>query len=107
MGNKFTAHPWAPACTVAIKIDEPDHPLTAPFKGQGFKVKDEIYRTAPPLYSRDKQFVLMSLDMSDPATRDMKGVIESRQGHRHHLGQGLWARAGCSIARSATTTRSS
>ncbi len=77
MGNKFTAHPWGAGSTVAIKIDEPDHPLTAPFKGQGFKVKDEIYRTAPPLYSRDKQFVLMSLDMSDPATRDMKGVIES------------------------------
>jgi type 1 glutamine amidotransferase len=77
MGNKFTAHPWGAGSTVAIKIDEPDHPLTAPFQGKGFKVKDEIYRTAPPLYSRDKQFVLMSLDMSDPATRDMKGVIES------------------------------
>jgi len=77
MGNKFTAHPWGAGNTVAIKIDEPDHPLTAPFKGQGFKVKDEIYRTAPPLYSRDKQFVLMSLDMSDPGTRDVRGVIES------------------------------
>ena len=77
MGNKFTAHPWGAGSTVAIKIDQPDHPLTAPFKGQGFKVKDEIYRTAPPLYNREKQFVLMSLDMSDPATRDMKGVIES------------------------------
>lgn len=77
MGNKFTAHPWTSNMTVAIKIDEPDHPLTAPFKGQGFKVKDEIYRTAPPLYSRERQFVLMSLDMSDPGTKNVKGVIES------------------------------
>ncbi len=77
MGNKFTAHPWTSNMTVAIKIDEPDHPLTAPFKGQGFKVKDEIYRTAPNPYSRDKQFVLMSLDLSDPGTKNVKGVIES------------------------------
>ncbi len=77
MGNKFTAHPWGAGTTVAIKIDEPDHPLTAPFHGQGFKVKDEIYRTAPNPYSREKQFVLMSLDMSDPGTNSVKGVIES------------------------------
>ncbi len=77
MGNKFTAHPWGAGTTVAIKIDEPDHPLTAPFHGQGFKVKDEIYRTAPNPYSRAKQFVLMSLDMSDPGTNSVKGVIES------------------------------
>ncbi len=77
MGNKFTAHPWGAGTTVAIKIDEPDHPLTAPFHGQGFKVKDEIYRTAPNPYSREKQLVLMSLDMSDPGTNSVKGIIES------------------------------
>jgi type 1 glutamine amidotransferase len=69
MGNKFTGHPWTAGGTWAIKIDEPDHPLTAPFEGRGFKIKDEIYRTDPPLYTRDKQFVLMSLDLSDPATK--------------------------------------
>ena len=69
MGGKFTGHPWGGGDTVAIKIDEADHPLMAAFKGKGFKVKEEIYRTDPPLYSRDKQLVLMSLDMSDPATK--------------------------------------
>ena len=73
MGGKFTGHPWTAASTVAIKIDEPDHPLMAAFKGQNFKINDEIYRTEPPLYSRDKQLVLMSLDTNDEATRNVKG----------------------------------
>ncbi|MGD8501680.1 MAG: ThuA domain-containing protein, partial [Phycisphaerales bacterium] len=62
MGGKFTGHPWGGGGTWAIKLDQPDHPLMAAFKGEGFKIKDEIYRTDPPLYSRDKQLVLMSLD---------------------------------------------
>jgi len=89
MGGKFTGHPWEargvlsskmdvpPDLEVrqykgegwAIKLDVPDHPLVAAFKGKGFKIIDEIYRTEPPLYSRSKQLVLMSLDMSDPATK--------------------------------------
>jgi len=73
MGGKFTGHPWGGGGTWAIKIDEPDHPLMAAFKGKGFKINDEIYRTDPPLYSRDKQLVLMSLDMSDETTRNVKG----------------------------------
>lgn len=69
MGGKFTGHPWGGGGTWAIKIDQPKHPLMASFKGKGFKIKDEIYRTDPPLYSRSKQLVLMSLDMSDEATK--------------------------------------
>lgn len=76
MGGKFTGHPWTSGGTWAFKIDWPDHPLMAPFKGQGFKLSDEIYRTDPPLYSRDKQLVLMSLDLSDPATAGVKGLRE-------------------------------
>jgi type 1 glutamine amidotransferase len=77
IGNRFTGHPWTSNSTVAIKIDEPDNPLTAPFGGKGFKIKDEIYRTDPPLYSRDKQLVLMSLDMSDPNTRNVRGFKDT------------------------------
>ncbi len=73
MGGKFTGHPWGSRGTWAIKIDEPDHPLMKAFKGKGFKINDEIYRTDAPLYSRDKQLVLMSLDMSDETTRKVKG----------------------------------
>lgn len=69
MGGKFTGHPWGSGGTWAVKLDQPSHPLMKAFKGKGFKIKDEIYRTDPPLYSRDKQLVLMSLDMSDPVTK--------------------------------------
>lgn len=74
MGGQFAGHPWGGGKTWAIKIDEPNHPLMAAFKGKGFKIKDEIYRTKPPLYSRSKQRVLMSLDMSDGPTRSAGGV---------------------------------
>jgi type 1 glutamine amidotransferase len=74
IGGQFTAHPWGAGATVAIKIDEPNHPLMAAFKGKVFKIKDEIYCTRAPFYSRSKQRVLMSLDMSDEATRTAKGV---------------------------------
>jgi len=77
MGGKFTGHPWGGGGTWAIKIDEPDHPLMAAFKGKGFKINDEIYRTDPPLYSRSKQRVLMSLDMSDPTTKNARDVKPS------------------------------
>ncbi len=76
MGGKFTGHPWGGGGTWAMKIDDPDHPLMAPFAGKGFKIKDEIYRTDPPLYSRAKARVLMSLDMSDKATANAKGLRE-------------------------------
>lgn len=69
-GNVFRGHPWTENGAWAVKIDEPQHPLMAPFKGhRGFKIVTELYASTPPLYSRDKQLVLMSLDMSDPATR--------------------------------------
>ncbi|MHC4551343.1 MAG: ThuA domain-containing protein [Planctomycetota bacterium] len=74
MGGKFTGHPWTAGGTWAVKLDEPDHPLMKSFKGQNFTINDEIYRTDPPLYSRQKQRVLMSLDMTDPTTKNTKGV---------------------------------
>lgn len=73
MGGKFTGHPWGSGSTVAVKIDDPDHPLMQAFAGKGFKVKDEIYLTDPPLYSRQKARVVMSLDMADETTAGVDG----------------------------------
>lgn len=75
MGGRFAGHPWRKSGTWAIKLDEPDHPLMAAFKGKDFKINDEIYRTPPPFYSRTNQRVLMSLDLSDEATLSAKGLL--------------------------------
>jgi type 1 glutamine amidotransferase len=72
MGGLFCGHPWTKNCTVAVKLDEPDHPINACFEGKGFKIMDEIYQFKDP-YSREKQRVLTSLDMSDPDTKAVQG----------------------------------
>ncbi len=77
MGNIFTGHPWTSGGTWAFKITEPDHPLTKSFEGKDFKLNDEIYRTDPPYYDRTRQRVLVSLDLSDPATKNAGGVKPS------------------------------
>jgi hypothetical protein len=60
IGGYFRGHPWHQ--DVAIRIDEPSHPVNAAFGGKGFTVKDEIYQFGEP-YSRAKLRVLLSLDM--------------------------------------------
>jgi uncharacterized protein len=74
LGGKFSGHPWTAGRNQwAVKIDEPNNPLMVSFQGKGFKLFDEIYRTEPPLYSREKQLVLMSLDLSDEVTKSAPG----------------------------------
>ena len=59
MGGLFDEHPWNEP--VAVKLDDPLHPLCEVFKGKGFEVADEIYQFKAP-YSRQKLHVLLSLD---------------------------------------------
>lgn len=76
MGGYYAGHV---AQEVPIKLDEPNHPLCAPFGGKGFKINDEIYFFAAP-YSRQKLRVLMSLDlreMPDPGKRPDKDYAVS------------------------------
>jgi len=65
MGGVFHGHPWHAGDMVAIKIDEPSHPLNQAFNNQGFRLHEEIYQITGP-YGRDKQRELVSLDMSKP-----------------------------------------
>jgi hypothetical protein len=73
MGGIFDGHPWVAEGTWAVKIDEPNHPLTAAFEKKGFKINDEIYRVKAP-YSRKNLRVLVSLDMTDAANLAAKYV---------------------------------
>jgi type 1 glutamine amidotransferase len=104
MGGIFDRHPWSKRGNWAVKIDDPDHRLTAAFNGRDFKINDEIFRIGAP-FSRDKVRVLLSLDMKDetnlnvndirPTDRDIpiswirnfgKGrVFYCSLGHNHHI----------------------
>jgi len=73
IGGYFNNHPWTSNNQVWVKIDDPKSPLTEPFEGKGFDIVDEIYQfshTGKPNqpYSRDKQHVLLSLDMAPGKT---------------------------------------
>lgn len=77
MGGLFDGHPWGKDQDEwALKIDDLDHPIVAAFKGQGFRLSDEIYRIKAP-YSRDRLRVLVSLDMDDEINLSVKGIKQS------------------------------
>jgi len=76
MGGLFVSHPWTSGGVWAVKNYEPNHPLNAAFKGEGFKIKDEIYRQKK-LSAVENRRILLTLDMDDPATKNAKGAMES------------------------------
>ncbi len=77
IGGVFKGHPWRASDTSAIKLDDPQHPLTAAFGGKGFWIKDELYQIGEP-YDRAAQRTLMSLDMSRPQNaRPAKEIIRT------------------------------
>ncbi|MBI2929486.1 MAG: ThuA domain-containing protein [Verrucomicrobia bacterium] len=61
LGATFVNHPWNSTESIAVKIDEPSHPVVTAFRGAGFEVIDEGYQFKEP-YSRAKLRVLLSLD---------------------------------------------
>jgi len=76
MGGLFVSHPWTAGGVWAIKDYEPNHPLNAAFKGEGFKIRDEIYRQKK-LSAVENRRILLTLDLDDPATKSAKGAMES------------------------------
>ena len=76
IGGQYNEHPWTAGGVWAIKNYEPNHPLNASFKGEGFKVRDEIYRQKK-FGEVESRRILLTLDFNDPATKNVKGARES------------------------------
>ena len=65
IGGVFNGHPWGGGGEWAFKLDDPEHPLNAAFKKEGFWHSNEIYWYKPENFQgRDRLRVLLSLDMT-------------------------------------------
>ena len=70
IGGFFKFH-WNDGQTITVKIDEPDHPLNAPFKGQRrYVMVDETYTFGRDTYSRENLRVLTSIDYAAMSAED-------------------------------------
>ena len=70
MGGFFKFH-WNNGQVIHYKIDEPDHPLNAPFKGlNDFQIVDETYTFGRETYSRQNLRVLTSIDYAKMSAED-------------------------------------
>ncbi|MFO7302568.1 MAG: ThuA domain-containing protein [Acidobacteriota bacterium] len=72
IGGYFKFH-WNYPTPITVKIDDPDNPINAPFKGQPFNTIDEVYTFAWDSFSRDNVRVLTSVDYSTMSPCD-KGL---------------------------------
>lgn len=70
IGGFFKFH-WNNGQVIHYKVDEPGHPLNAPFKGlKDFQVIDETYTFGRETYSRQNLKVLTSIDYDKMSAED-------------------------------------
>ena len=69
MGAFFKWH-WNDGQQITVKLDEPGHPLNAPFEGKPWDVVDEIYTFSRDTYSRENLRVLTSVDYAKMSPED-------------------------------------
>ncbi|HOK44595.1 MAG TPA: ThuA domain-containing protein [Bryobacteraceae bacterium] len=60
-GTENGGHPWNNELMV-MKLDDPDSPINAAFKGRGFEVTDQAFQLQEPSF-RDRLHVLFSIDV--------------------------------------------
>jgi type 1 glutamine amidotransferase len=63
IGGYFKFH-WNYPTPITVKIDDPENPINAAFKGQSFDTIDEVYTFAWDSFSRENVRVLTSVDYS-------------------------------------------
>ena len=69
IGAFFKFH-WDDGQTITVRLDDPQHPLNAPFKGQGYVIVDETYTFSRNTYSRENLRVLTSVDYGKMSAED-------------------------------------
>lgn len=69
LGGQFDGHPWGSGGTWSFKVDDSASAITAPLGKQPFAWSDEIYQHKTVFCDRAVLRVLVSLNMSDPATQ--------------------------------------
>jgi type 1 glutamine amidotransferase len=79
IGGLFKFH-WNDGQKITVEIDEPDHPLNAPFKKlKGpLVINDETYTMGRDTYSRQNVRVLTSVDYSKMCDEDKKKEVNPR-----------------------------
>jgi len=79
LGSRFWNHPWGAGSLVALKVEEPRHPLCAAFDAKGFTIRDEIYQLNDP-YSRRRCRVLVSIDTERTDVEKVRKQIRRTDG---------------------------
>jgi type 1 glutamine amidotransferase len=69
LGAFFKWH-WNDGQSITVKLDEPNHPLNAPFKGKEYVIVDETYTFGRDTYSRKNVRVLTSIDYAKMSAED-------------------------------------
>lgn len=83
IGGYFKYH-WLDPQHIVYKIDDPDSPLTAMFKG-GFEVNDETYTFGVKGWSRTNLHVLTSIDYAKMSDADKAKEDYPREDHDYGL----------------------
>ncbi len=77
-GYEDGGHPWQAHETIAIKIDDPEHPVNAAFGRKGFEITDQAFQFRHG-YSRDKLRVLVSIDTAKMDMSPSRRFLPERQ----------------------------